>query len=113
MKMWFDCVTQPPELGKKVLCMNKGDVYVAMRFEDKYLLWPFSEHYLAKYLLYPEMWCEIDFPKGYSEYLKVSLTGNIEDALTMEELKLVDEKTYFAFIEPLVKCIGTLKRKKR
>jgi hypothetical protein len=109
--MWFDCVTQPPELGKKVLCMNRGDIYVAMRFEDKYLLWPFSEHYLAKDLLYPEIWCEIDFPPGYTGHLKVSLTGDIEDALTLEELKLVDEKSYFDFIESILKSVGSLKRK--
>lgn len=107
MSIWFHCVTQPPELGKKVLCMNKGDVYVAMRFEDLYIPWPFATSKLSVGLTNPEMWCEIPFPEGYTGYLRVSLTGRPEDALTLEELKLVDEKTYFECIKPIIESIGS------
>lgn len=92
MNKWKCCVKEPSELGKKVLCFDKGDCFVAMRFDDYYIPIPFASHHFSFQLSKPEMWCEIDFPEGYNGHITMSVDGG--RMLNMTQLKEREPQAY-------------------
>jgi len=112
---WKCCKTNPPELGKKVLCEIEGDIFVAQRYEDYYIPIPFADHPFAKQLCHPNYWCEIDFPKQLHGYTKVapSSDGNESPAeiynrsITMDEYKRVAPEDYQKLADALISSIGS------
>lgn len=111
-KIWKDCLKEPAPLGKKVLCQNNGDFYVAQRFEEYYIPIPFPDHYNATHLSKPETWCEIDFPEPYTGYVRVQIPGHGDKKFTLDELKLIDEKSYYELAESMIKFIGKIPKPK-
>ncbi len=107
VKIWKDCIKEPSELGKKVLCQRNGDFYVAMRFEDFYIPVPFADHYHGIDLCKPQTWCEIDFPKPYTGYIKV-IPPYKNIPITMEEAKKQYPESYWNIALPLINSIGKI-----
>ncbi len=70
MKEWHKPKDKIPPQGKKILCMHKGDLYVAQRFSNYWFSIPFCD---SKYAFYeePELWQEIDFPNGLTGEMAV------------------------------------------
>lgn len=67
---WHKPSDKKPEQGKKILCMDKGDFYVAQRFGDYWFSIPFYDSKFSRYHE-PELWSDIDFPEPYKGYVKV------------------------------------------
>lgn len=111
-KTWFDCVEQPSETGKKVLCQKNGDFYVAMRYGKHYVPMPFADHYFSSDLCFPETWQEIDFPEPYTGHCRISPTGYLSEVITMSECEVTHPKIYKEFTDALIASIGKLKRAK-
>lgn len=101
-KIWRDCVKDPSPLGKKVLCCNRGDFYVAQRFEEYYIPIPFSDSCFAKDLCKPETWTEIDFPEPFTGYIRMQIQGYGDELFTMDQVKIIDEKMYMEFVKLLI-----------
>ena len=111
MTKWKCCKTQPPETGKKVLCQQQGDLYVAMRLKKYYLPMPFSDHYFCSDLCFPESWSEIDFPEPLTGHIRV-LVKNTEKLITLSELEVDFPDEFNHFANAMIKYIATLKRPK-
>ncbi len=111
MKQWFDCVKQPSETGKKVLCQRHGDLYVAIRMGKYYVPMPFAEHHFCLHLCYPETWSEIDFPEGLTGHTRVFLPGETPQPITFSEAEVDYPDLFKQLYEGMIKSIGTLKRK--
>lgn len=104
---WKDCVKEPSELGKKVLCQRKGDFYVALRIEEFYLPMPFADHYFSIELCKPERWKEIDFPDPFKGYIKIVPAGtNI--IVNLSEAKEKYPDSYWQLALPLINSIGKI-----
>lgn len=106
---WRCCITDPPELGKKVLCWHKGDCFVGMRFDDYYVPMPFVDHPLAKGLVKPEKWQAINFPPGYTGHIKIAPHGDLLNVLTMDQLKLQLPDIYRKHADIMIAAIGSKK----
>lgn len=106
MNKWRCCIKDPPPLGKKVLCHRKGDLFVGQRFDDYYIPMPFADHFLAKGLCKPETWCEIHFPEGLTGYLRIAPEGNLNEILTMDELKEKYPELYREHARVIIESIG-------
>lgn len=108
MTKWRDCVTDPSEIGKKVLCIRRGDVYVAIRFEEYYVPMPFADHYFSTDLCKPEKWCEIDFPEPYTGYIRVMPEGINGRVIKMSEARELNLESYWEFARKLIDSIGKI-----
>ena len=108
MTKWKDCVKEPSELGKKVLCQKHGDFYVAMRMDEYYIPMPFIDHYFCKDLCTPETWCEIDFPEPYTGYVRMAPEGLGSEIMKLGDLKERYPEIYRAVADPLIASIGKL-----
>jgi len=84
---WYKPQDKKPEQGKKVLCVYRGDIYVAQRFGKYWFSLPFHD---SKYSLYkePDLWQEIDFPEGMIG--KVLFLFEDEDSLGKKNQELID-----------------------
>lgn len=78
MNSWKNPKVFIPDQGKKVLCMNKGDFYVAQRMGEYWLSIPFCDSKYA-YSSPPDLWCEIDFPEGFTGKLHFGVDGEMLD----------------------------------
>ena len=85
--------------------MKHGDLYVAMRLKDLYIPMPFADHYFAPDLCKPEIWCEIDFPKGLTGHTRVATEEMKGKILTLAEA----ERSFLKFLI-LCKYINWLNR---
>jgi hypothetical protein len=65
-----------PEQGKKILCMDQGDFYVAQRFGPYWFSIPFYDSKHSRYNP-PEKWAKIDFPKPYKGCVEVFVEGKM------------------------------------
>lgn len=75
MKNWIETRLRKPPQGKKVLCFDKGDLSVRQRFKDYWFPIPYVDSEYAD-INPPELWQEIEFPKGFTGFLKlVALDG--------------------------------------
>lgn len=106
-KSWRCCIKDPPELGKKVLCNDSGDIFVGQRFDDYYIPMPFADHPLAKGICKPKTWQEIDFPDGLKGYVKVAPNGDLAYQLTMDQLKERHPEMYREFADAIINSIGS------
>ena len=106
---WKCCKKEPSETGKKVLCQQQGDLYVAMRLGKYYVPIPFADHYFCKHLCFPETWSEIDFPEGLTGHIRIGVEGN-EKLLTLSELEIENPQEFKEFFDMIIESIGTLKR---
>lgn len=109
MNKWKCCKENPSETGKKVLCQQKGDLYVAMRIYEYYIPMPFADHYFCGHLCHPETWSEIDFPKGLTGHTRVALEGKME-LVTLSQLEIDNPEEFKEFAEMIIFSLGTLKK---
>lgn len=71
---WNKLEDRLPDQGKKVLCMHKGDYYVAQRFGVYWFQIPFVDSALS-FIKAPDYWCEIDFIGNDKGYFKIIVDG--------------------------------------
>ena len=108
---WIDANLRLPEVGQKVLCFKKGDVYVAVRFEDKFVPMPFATHTHALALSKPDKWAEITFPPGYTGKMRAVVSYNSdllisEQAIDIPAYKKQDPEKYLEFANSLINSLG-------
>lgn len=96
-KSWYKPSEKKPVQGKKVLCMHKGDLYVAQRLKDYWFSIPFHDSEYSRYFE-PELWQEIDFPEGLTGIFNVIIDNQI---LTMDEV----DKKYPMIFEEIVEAM--------
>lgn len=84
-----------PEQGKKILCMDRGDFYVAQRFGQYWFSIPFYDSTFSRYNE-PELWCEIDFPENYKGYIKILID---DENLTIDEAEKKHPDIYEIFVK--------------
>jgi hypothetical protein len=65
---WYLPEKKLPPQGLKILCMHKGDFYVAQRFRDYWFQIPFIDSKYSSHQV-PQKWCHIDFPDHYQGYI--------------------------------------------
>jgi hypothetical protein len=109
MSKWKCCKKEPSETGKKVLCQQKGDLYVAMRLYEYYIPMPFADHYFSSNLCYPETWCEIDFPERLTGLMRVLEPGKT-DLITLAEFEKANPEEFKKFADALIDSLGTLEK---
>lgn len=109
MTKWRCCKNDPPETGKKVLCHQKGDIYVAYRLLDRYIPTPFVDHYFSPNLSYPETWSEIDFPEGLFGRLMMGISGE-DELLSLAEFEVKYPEEFRGIAKMLIDSMGTLKK---
>lgn len=107
MKIWHDCEKDPSETGKKVLCQQKGDIYVAVRLGKYYIPMPFADHYFCSHLCFPETWSEIDFPEGLTGHFRVLVDGG--ELKKFSECEHEFPEIFNDLKKLLINSIGTLK----
>lgn len=105
---WHDCVKDPSETGKKVLCEQNGDLYVAQRFEKYYIPLPFADHYFSKDLCFPTQWQEINFPNGLTGILRI-YHQNEQRLMSFSEWEQKYPKEFKKYIKNIIDSIGTIK----
>lgn len=81
--LWNKPCEKKPEQGKKILCMHKGDFYVAQRFGKYWFSIPFYDSEYSRYFE-PDLWCEIDFPEGYHGKIRINVDDETMDMETLE-----------------------------
>lgn len=105
---WYDCVNEPSETGKKVLCLKHGDFYVAIRLGKYYVPMPFADHYFCLDLCTPEKWCAIDFPDNLTGITKVfQLYSN--KLITLSECEIDYPDIFQEIAQSLINNMGKLK----
>lgn len=111
MNEWNKPSEKKPPQGKKVLCMRKGDFYVAQRFKDYWFSIPFAD---SKYAFFkePELWQDINFPDGYTGFMKILVSPddyilrfeeNPYKEINVDELEKHDPDAFYLLIESLKK----------
>jgi hypothetical protein len=105
---WRDCITDPPEIGKKVLCERKGDLYVAIRIEQYYIPMPFADHYFSKDLCNPQKWQEISFPDHLTGYFRVRPNGPDNELIKLSECKEKFPDIYMDLAKAFIGSIGKI-----
>lgn len=108
MNEWKDCVKEPSEIGKKVLCQRRGDFYVAMRIEDNYIPMPFADHYFCKELCFPEKWSEINYPDPYTGHIRVAPSGDLNNVIKLSDAKEKFPEVYWEFATALLISVGKI-----
>lgn len=103
--IWRDCIKDPPELGKKVLCGRQGDFFVAQRFEEYYFPIPFLDSKYARDLSTPEIWAEIDFPPPFTGYIRVFCVES-DELVTMDQYKKSDPDSYYDLVQKIVESMA-------
>ena len=96
---WQSPVVELPKQGQKILCFDKGDVWVAQRFGAHWLEIPFAHADCFRQRV-PQLWKNIYFPPPYDGNIKINLVldGLCDEFLTFDEL----EKKYPEAAEHIV-----------
>ncbi len=102
MNEWISPKDKLPEQGKKVLCCDKHDYYVAQRFGKYWLQIPFTDSYFATTEM-PEYWQEINFHGEDRGYLNILYD---DEFITCDEYEKLSEVDYNLFISNWVKMLG-------
>ncbi len=84
MKKWHKPKENKPPQGLKVLCMHKGDLYVAQRLGEYYFSIPFADSKFSRYFA-PDLWQEIDFPGNLKGKLLIVVEDELMDMDTLEK----------------------------
>ncbi len=95
---WHKPQDKKPEQGKKVLCVYRGDIYVAQRFGKYWFSIPFHD---SKYSLYkePDLWQEIDFPEDMNGKILFLGDDELMDADSFEKKYPREFKKIVKFIK--------------
>ena len=102
---WFDCVKEPSETGKKVLCVKNGDLYVAIRLGKYYIPMPFADHHFCIDLCAPEKWCAIDFPDNLTGHTRI-LHPDSEKLITLSECEIDYPEIFHELAQGLINKMG-------
>jgi|SRR5215831_7361290 len=96
---WIRPADKLPPQGKKVLYLQKGDVYVVQRWGEYWLPIPF---YDSKYAFHdkPELWADINLPDGLTGKVHVKIEGNMCD---IDELQEKHPNEYKEFLRSQLK----------
>ncbi len=103
--MWNKCSEKKPAQGKKVLCMHKGDFYVAQRFKDVYVPIPLSTSILARDLIHPEFWMDILFMEPFKGFMYVMKGG---ECRTIDEMEKYFPEDYEELCAAIIGTVGNL-----
>lgn len=92
---WKYPAEEKPPQGKKILCLHKGDVYVAQRMGDYYFSIPFYDSQFSRYFK-PDMWKDIDLPHGLTgrNFIKVE-----EMLMNFDELESLHPEIFKVLME--------------
>lgn len=90
MLNWIKTTLRLPPQGKKILCLNKGDVDIRQRFGPYWSPIPYLDSEFTN-LDAPEMWSEFDLPNGLTGLIRILVEGNL---LTIDELEFKYPKQY-------------------
>ena len=89
-----------PAQGLKIVCFNKGDLWIARRLnyknKDYWVEIPYggkSGFILTDVPLY---WMPLDYPDGFTGYIKLKI-GN-QEPMTLDELQAIDEASHQEFV---------------
>lgn len=83
---WKTPDQEKPPQGKKILCLHRGDVYVAQRMGDYYFSVPFYDSTFSRYFV-PEKWADINLPDGLTGMNFIKLDDKL---LNFDELEKVN-----------------------
>jgi hypothetical protein len=108
MHKWIDVRERLPEQGKKVLCCDHGDYYVAQRLRECWFQIPFID---SKYstISPPEYWQEIEFYGVNKGYMVVKSGDKL---LKFDELEIENKTMYNFFIESILNDFMHYKKKR-
>lgn len=98
MTEWMKPKEDKPPQGLKVLCMHKGDFYVAQRMGEYWFSIPFADSKFSRYFE-PELWQYINFPDPYHGKLLIMVSGNV---ITMDMLEKEQPKIYKEMVEGML-----------
>ena len=116
---WIPLSKTSPELnrpvqGLKVLCFNKGDCYVAQRFnykgKDHWISLSFATEDFSTDA--PEMFAYISFPDGYRGMMRVKNPNN-DVLITFDELQKSFPKEHEEVVEHIISSVMFKKYKSK
>ena len=109
MNEWHSPKDKLPPQAKKVLCVNRGDFYVAQRFGEYFLPIPFCDSVHAKdnYEM-PDRWQDIDFPFPFTGFMHFAVEDG--ELLTMDQLEEKYPENYKEIVLMYVSSVNKLKR---
>lgn len=98
----------PPQ-GLKILCFNKGDLWVARRLRYKeqnyWIEIPYGGKNGAILTDEPSYWMPLNLPEGCTGYIQVGISG--ENPMTLDELQIQHPKLHEYFVKEMIKgCIN-------
>jgi hypothetical protein len=97
---WFKPSEGLPKQGVRVLCVSKGDVWVAQRMGKYWFPIPFCDSIYAT-CTEPDLWCFIDLPNGLTGGMKVAVdNGKLID---MDAFEKQHPEEFNDFVETLKK----------
>lgn len=105
MNKWINIKDEVPELGQKVLCFKKGDIYVAYYFDGNFFCIPFIDSKFCKMLLKPEKWQKIDFPVGFHGKMLFSLPS-CRKLVTASKFKELEREDYDEMIQKMLNAMN-------
>ena len=100
---WISPKKKLPPQGKKILCFDKGDIYVALRFGKYWFPIPFLDARFATHLE-PELWADIVPPEGYTGLIRTVVK---ERMYNMDELEINHYDSYKILVDGFLKAMNT------
>jgi hypothetical protein len=93
---------KPPQ-GLKILCFNKGDVWVCRRLhlkgKDYWLEIPYGGKHRAILTDEPKYWMKPDYPEGFTGYIGFKVG---DELLTLDELQEREPEKHHYFVLHLI-----------
>lgn len=108
MNKWHKSSEKLPQQGTKILCCDKGDIFVAQRYGKYWFSIPYYDSKFSRWHK-PEMWQEIEFPEGFSGKTYVLVSG---EKLNIDELQKKEPKFYKEFVRIQLEFFRTSKNAK-
>ena len=94
---WIRPEDELPPQGKKILYLQKGDVYVVQRWGEYWLPIPFHD---SQYSFHdsPELWAHIELPEPLKGKALIAIEGE-KRLLDLDEVEMVHPELYKELIE--------------
>lgn len=94
----------PPQ-GLKILCFNKGDVWVARRLNYKQRNYWIEFSYGGVGAIItdePSYWMKLELLEGCTGYMKAGLNGDQDSLVTFDEWQVLDSKSHEEFVGMII-----------
>ena len=105
---WHNPCEKKPVQGKKVLCMHKGDIYVAERYNNYWFPTIFLDSMHSRYFE-PELWQEINFPEGLTGFKRFKVEDG--ELITADELEVQHHDVFHDLVQAMKKTVDQYKDK--